>query len=94
MYTPAMPYIAELGYEEAVNIYPLKDSKGTVISQIVDFGNNSAGVCKINVKGISNMISLHHAEVPLHSPYGPTNGSLFYANLHQALARDDVTSDE
>ena len=93
MYTATMPYIAELGYEKPVKIYPRKDSSGAIISQIVDFGNNSAGVCNINVKGITNMISIHHAEVPQHQPFGPMDGSLFYANLHSARAMDNFTSD-
>ena len=93
MYTASMPYIAEVGYEEAVKIYPRKDSKGNIISQIVDFGNNSAGVCRLNVKGFNNTIGMHHAEVPQHEPFGPTDGSLFYKNLFQATAMDNVTSD-
>ena len=92
MYTATMPYIAETGYEEPVHIYPRKDSQGNVMSQIVDFGNNSAGVCRINVKGLTN-ISLHHAEVPQHEPFGPKDGSLFYRNLHNAKAMDNVTLD-
>ena len=39
------------------------------------------------------MISLHHAEVLQHEPFGPTDGSLFYANLHSALAMNNFTSD-
>ena len=93
MYTAIMPYIAELGIEKAIKIYPLKDSKGNLISQIVDFGNNSAGVCKINVQGINNTITLHHAEVPQHEPFGPVDGSLYYKNLGQAKAMDTFISD-
>ena len=93
MYTATMPYIAETGYENAIKIYPRKDSKGNMISQIVDFGNNSAGVCKINVKGMNNTISLRHAEVPMHEPFGPTDGSLLYKNLGSAKATDNFTGD-
>ncbi len=93
MYTAAMPYIAETGHENAVKIYPRKDSKGNLISQVVDFGNNSAAVCRINVKGMNNTISLQHAEVPMHEPFGPTDGSLLYKNLARAKATDYFTGD-
>ena len=70
--------------EEPKTIYSLKDS------QVVDFGSNVAGVCFFRVKDLSpgTVLTLHHAEVPLHPPYGPTNGSLYYDNLRAAKATD------
>ena len=70
--------------EEPVKIYTLGES------QIVDFGTNAAGVCVLRVKGLKQgtIVSLHHAEVPLHPPYGPENGSLYYGSLRDAKATD------
>ena len=91
MYNPYIPPMAEMGVEKAVNIYHLQSDSD---KQIVDFGNNSAGVCEINVKDLKAgaSISLHHAEVPLHPPYGPMNGSLYYGNLRAAEQTDTFVS--
>lgn len=91
MYLPPIPPIAEVGSETAANIYTLPND---ATKQIVDFGNNSVGVCEINVQdlGASASITLRHAEVPLHPPYGPMNGSLYYDNLRSALQTDTFIS--
>ena len=70
--------------EEPVKIYALGES------QIVDFGTNAAGVCVLRVNGLKQgtVVSMHHAEVLLHPPYGPENGSLYYGNLRTAKATD------
>ena len=70
--------------EEPVKMYVLGES------QIVDFGTNAAGVCVLRVKGLKHgtVVSMHHAEVPLHPPYGPENGSLYYDNMRAAKATD------
>ncbi|XP_065837155.1 alpha-L-rhamnosidase-like [Oscarella lobularis] len=56
---------------------------------VLDFGTNLAGYCRLTVKGDKGqVIVLKHAEVKLHPPYGPRNGSLYYANLRSAEATD------
>ena len=92
MYLPEMPPIVEVRIEKPVKIYERKNGEGEVISQIVDFGNNSAGYCMLNVKG-TKMVTIHHAEVPMHPPYGPADGSLYYGNLRSAEQMDTVMSD-
>ena len=92
MYLPEMPPIAEVRIEKPVKIYDRKNTQGEVISQIVDFGNNSAGYCMLNVKGTKN-VTIHHAEVPMHPPYGPADGSLYYGNLRSAEQLDVILSD-
>ena len=79
-----MPEMTLGDKEEPVKIYALGES------QIVDFGTNAAGVCVLRVKGLKQgtVVSMHHAEVPLHPPYGPENGSLYYDNLKSAKAID------
>ena len=91
MYLPPIPPIVEVGSEEVVAIYALY-SDYTI--QIVEFGNNSAGGCVVNVQDIKagESITLHHAEVKLHPPYGPMNGSLYYDNLRSALQMDTFIS--
>lgn len=91
MYLPPIQPMAETGFETPVNIYPLQSDSSI---QIVDFGNNSVGVCEINVKDLKAGagITLHHAEVPLHPPYGPMDGSLYYGNLRSAKQLDTFVS--
>ena len=92
LYLPPIPPIAEADFDMAVKVYKLSNDP---TKQIVDFGNNSAGVCIINTTDLKAgaTISLHHAEVLLHPPYGPMNGSLYYGNLRSALQMDTFTSD-
>ena len=91
MYLPPIPPIAEMETEMPVHIYHLQSDPN---KQIVDFANNSAGVCRISVKDLKPgmSITLHHAEVPLHPPYGPMNGSLYYGNLRSAEQLDTYYS--
>ena len=92
MYLPPIPPITKVGMDKAADIYTLFSDPD---KQIVDFGNNSAGVCQLNVKDLPKnaTVQIRHAEIPLHPPYGPTNGSLFYRNLGSALQTDIYTSD-
>ena len=92
MYLPGIPPIAEVSVEKPVKIYDRKDKNGIVMSMIVDFGNNSAGYCLINVKGATN-VTIRHAEVPMHPPYGEADGSLYYDNLRGASQLDTILSD-
>ena len=91
MYLPVIPPIVEVGFEVPIKIYRLPSDTN---KQIVDFGNNSAGVCEINVADLKtgSTISLHHAEITLHPPYGPANGSLYFENLRSARQTDTYVS--
>ena len=79
-----VPDIVEVEVHEPVHIYKVEDT------QVVDFGTNTAGVCAIKVSDLppNTVVELRHAEIPLHQPYGPVNGSLYYANLRSAKATD------
>jgi alpha-L-rhamnosidase len=78
-----MPDIMDSMEEHPVKIHSVGSS------QIVDFGSNAAGVCVLDVSSLKNTtVILHHAEVPLHMPYGPENGSLYYGNLRSAVSID------
>ena len=92
MYLPPIPPIVEIGMDKAVDTYHLMSDPD---KQVVDFGNNSAGVCQLSVKELHKnaTVQIRHAEVLMHPPYGPTNGSLYYANLRDALQTDIYTSD-
>jgi hypothetical protein len=56
--------------------------------QVVDFGYNSAGYCQVHCEKEGSTITIHHAEVPMHKPYGDMDGSLYYGNLRGAKATD------
>ena len=57
------------------------------ISQVVDFGDNLSGWVRIKVTGpAGSNITLRHAEVLQHPPYGPADGSIYVGNLRSALA--------
>ena len=89
MHLSEMPYIAEVGIEKPVKLYPLRDMNGNVLSQVADFGNNSAGYCRVYCDDDSSCnFTVRHAEVPLHPPYGKMDGSLYYGNLRGAKATD------
>ncbi len=83
LYAPMVPYIAEMGVELPIKTYYLETSA----TQVADFGNNSAGYCRVYCDDEPSY-SVKHAEVPLHPPYGPKNGSLYYGNLKLANATD------
>jgi len=87
LYAPMIPYIAEMGVEFPIKVYFLTDKNKDMMSQIADFGNNSAGYCQVYCDDEPDY-SIRHAEVPLHMPYGPMNGSLYYSNLKNASATD------
>ena len=94
MHISEMPYIAEMGVEKPVKVYPLLDGDGTVLSQVADFGNNSAGYCQVYCdEERSCNFTVRHAEVPLHPPYGKMDGALYYGNLRGAKATDMYNGD-
>ena len=57
---------------------------------VVDFGQNAAGVLRLtNLRGPAGAnVTLRHAELKMHEPYGPEDGTLYYGNLRQAKATD------
>jgi len=79
-----VPDIIEVEVHEPIKVYKVQDT------QVVDFGTNTAGVCALKVSDLAPnaVVELRHAEIPLHEPYGPQNGSLYYANLRSAKATD------
>jgi len=83
-----VPDVIEVEVHEPIKVYSDQDT------QVVDFGTNTAGVCVLKVSDLApnTVVELKHAEVPLHEPYGPQNGSLYYANLRSAKATDMYTS--
>ncbi len=60
---------------------------------IVDFGENLSGVTRITVnQPAGTNISLIHAEVLQHPPYGDTNGDIYNGNYRSAQATDIYTT--
>lgn len=56
---------------------------------VVDFGENLSGWLKLRVKGAAGtQVTLRHAEVLQHPPYGPADGNVYTGNLRSALATD------
>ncbi len=92
LYYPEMPYIVEAAIEKPVKIYIRVDKSGGFISQIADFGNNSAGYCQVWCDDEPNY-SIQYAEVQIHQPYGDMDGSLYYANLRGANATENYDGD-
>ena len=94
MHLSEIPYIAEVTIEKPIKVYSLRDSNGTVVSQVADFGNNSVGYCQVYCEDENSCnFTIRHAEVPLHPPYGDMNGSLYYGNLRGAKATDIYNGD-
>jgi len=60
---------------------------------IVDFGQNTAGIVRLTVRDCpaGNNITLRHAELLQHPPYGPRDGSIYVGNLRGAKATDIYT---
>jgi len=79
-----IPDIIEVEVHEPLHVYQVQDT------QVVDFGTNTAGVCALKVSNLppNTIVELKHAEIPLHEPYGPPNGSLYFDNLRSAKATD------
>ena len=94
MHISEIPYIAEVEIVAPLKVYPLLNSNGSVSSQVADFGNNTVGYCQVycSDEHLCNF-TVHHAEVPLHAPYGNMNGSLYYGNLRGAKATDSYVGE-
>lgn len=57
---------------------------------VVDFGENLSGWCELKTRGGTSgmQITLRHAEVLQHPPYGPADGNIYVGNLRSAKATD------
>lgn len=61
--------------------------------QVFDFGQNMAGVVRLRgiVCASGQQVTLRHAELLRHPPYGPRDGSIYVGNLRTAAATDVYT---
>ena len=61
--------------------------------QVFDFGQNMAGV--VSLTGLrcerGSNVTIRHAELLTHPPYGPRDGSIYVGNLRKAQATDIYT---
>jgi len=57
---------------------------------IFDFGTNMIGVIRLTIQNpvAGRTVTLKHAEVVMHPPYGPKDGSLYYGSLRNAKSTD------
>lgn len=66
------------------------NASNSTLIQVVDFGQNQAAVVRLKhvkcPRGAT--ITLRHAEILTHPPYGPTDGSIYVGNLRSARATD------
>ena len=92
MYHPEIPPIVEASVEKPVKTYARQDSGGGLISQVADFGSNSAGYCLVYCDDEPDY-TVQFAEVPMHEPYGKMDGSLYYDNLRSANATETYEGD-
>jgi len=73
----------------AVVVSGCKPQPQTASKYIVDFGENLSGFCRLKVTGpAGTKITLRHAEVLQHPPYGPADGNIYIGNLRSAKATD------
>lgn len=90
MSTQAMPPISVQAEIDATRMW--QPAPGVTI---FDFGQNFAGFVRLTLPapvapGIT--ITLRHAEVLQHPPYGPIDGSIYVGNLRSAKATDTYTT--
>ncbi len=87
----AMPLVGDLSYDSPVNI-----SNPQPGVWVFDFGLNAAGVSQLRlpagVLAAGQQVALSHAEVLMHEPYGPADGTVYTANLRSATATDLFTA--
>jgi alpha-L-rhamnosidase len=62
-------------------------------SYIFDFGRNMIGVIRLRITNPvrGTTVTLKHAEVMMHPPYGEADGSLYYGSLRNVHATDRYT---
>ena len=90
MSTQAMPPISVQAEIDAVAMW--QPAPGVTV---FDFGQNFAGFVRLTLPapvapGVT--ITLRHAEVLQHPPYGPRDGSIYVGNLRSAKATDTYTT--
>lgn len=90
MSTQAMPPISVQAEIDAIAMW--QPVPGTTV---FDFGQNFAGFVRLTLPapvapGVT--ITLRHAEVLQHPPYGPRDGSIYVGNLRSAKATDTYTT--
>ena len=57
--------------------------------QVVDFGDNLSGWARIRAQlPAGHAVEVRHAEVLMHEPYGPADGTVYTGNLRSAKATD------
>ena len=81
---------------EAIRVVEEETAHSTWVSNgsyMFDFGRNMVGVIRLKitqpVAGVT--VTLKHAEVKMHPPFGPADGSLYYGSLRNAHATDHYT---
>lgn len=72
---------------------PLTDSSPAPGVYVYDFGQNMAGLPRLSNVRCDNgtIITLRHAELLMHPPYGPADGNIYVGNLRGAKATDTYT---
>lgn len=90
MSTQAMPPISVQTEIDAIGMW--QPAPGVTV---FDFGQNFAGFVRLTLPapvapGVT--ITLRHAEVLQHPPYGPIDGSIYVGNLRSAKATDTYTT--
>lgn len=60
---------------------------------VVDFGQNMAGIIRLRIRycPAGTIVTLRHAELLNHPPYGPVDGLIYTGNLRSARATDTYT---
>lgn len=74
---------------------PLTSWEAEPGTTIYDFGANGVGVVRWTFRGLpaGTNVTLRYAEVLLHPPFGPANGSAYFDNLRNAHATDYYIAD-
>ena len=72
---------------------PLKVTSPAAGVQVFDFGQNLAGVVRLSGLrcAAGQKVTVRHAELLTHPPYGAHDGSIYVANLRKAQATDVYT---
>ena len=75
------------------SVAPVKMWQSPTGGTVCDFGVNSAGVPRIHIRRpvAGGVVTIRHAEVLTHPPYGPADGSLYTGSLRNAKATDVYT---
>eukprot|EP01084_Bolivina_argentea_P268275 455609_1 len=93
LYPTVQPYVT---INKIINPLDTIYSLSSHNSQIIDFGENNAGIVRINVGNLGlkkgDQINMKFAEIKQHPPYGPMNGELYYDNLRTAQQYDTFIS--